>query len=208
MTGSVTAWALGVFPNTKTKVKLNFYPELGAMQLLKVPSSCLTSHNLVQLLVPFQSLSLPLPRACLDSVTVSIGQLSTSQALEAEKCHQASSLQLRSVGSTHPQRSTFLMQMCPFSGTHWITCTIPHPKSHGLSSHLGSAWPHSPGSPGSPNPSCEARLLAPALGTAMPDSCPSEDESNVGRPFMEEISISQQMLKNTPQYCIRNQEKY
>lgn len=39
-TGVLAARALSGFPGTMTKVKLNFYSEVGTLQLPEVPSSC------------------------------------------------------------------------------------------------------------------------------------------------------------------------
>ena len=55
---------------------------------------------------------------------------------------------------------------------------------------FGSAQPQSPGSPGFLDLLHEASLLGHSPGTAMPDSCPSEDESNVGRPPKAELGCS------------------
>ena len=90
---------------------------------------------------PFPSLSLPLPWACLNSVAASIGQLGTSLVLEAERSvtkHQVSIL----VSPQPPPSRKHLSNInkaSPFSEAPLITCTIPHPTSQRMSSHLGSA---------------------------------------------------------------------
>ena len=58
------------------------------------------------------------------------------------------------------------------------------------STDFSSAQPQSPGSPGSLDLSHEASLLGHSPGTAVPDSCPSEDESNVGRPPKGKLGCS------------------
>lgn len=198
-------YTLGILPATKTKVELNFYSEAGTV-LQKVPSVCCLPPlpSFIQLLALFQGLSLPLPRAGLDGLQhlwvtrVPVG------SLRQREVSPASSLQLRSGPSTPPPRgSTPLMQMTlPFPESLWPSVPLPTQHPQRMPSHLGSAQPHSPGSPGSLDLSYKAWLLAPSLGTARSDSCPWEDESDAGRPFMQEIPISQQAW-STP-HCFRN----